>query len=160
MLDLSNIESADSFDRGSNEIQESIYKVCVSDLQLGESRSGKPMVTAEFVISEGPAKGKRFKNWYVLNNEKGTAVLKHFLEAAMGAPVASFGQETVAHYIGKELLMGIGLEDSGQYMNARPVCVAALSEEDKIVEKFGKALPAFKKSLAKKATPKAPELTF
>lgn len=47
------------------------YKVTVDSCELGESKSGKPMYTVDFIVSEGGYAARQIRYWLVLVTKKG-----------------------------------------------------------------------------------------
>ena len=47
------------------------YKVTVDACELGESKSGKPMYTVDFVVTEGEHAARQIRYWLVLVTKKG-----------------------------------------------------------------------------------------
>ena len=47
------------------------YKVAVDACELGESKSGKPMYTVDFVVNEGDHAARQIRYWLVLVTKKG-----------------------------------------------------------------------------------------
>lgn len=47
------------------------YKVAVDACELGESKSGKPMYTVDFVVTEGEHAARQLRYWLVLVTKKG-----------------------------------------------------------------------------------------
>lgn len=47
------------------------YKVTVDSCELGESKSGKPMYTVDFVVNEGDHASRQVRYWLVLVTKKG-----------------------------------------------------------------------------------------
>ena len=47
------------------------YKVAVDSCELGESKTGKPMYTVDFVITEGDHTARQIRYWLVLITRKG-----------------------------------------------------------------------------------------
>ena len=47
------------------------YKVAVDACELGESKSGKPMYTVDFVVTDGEHAARQLRYWLVLVTKKG-----------------------------------------------------------------------------------------
>lgn len=47
------------------------YKVTVDSCELGESKSGKPMYTVDFVVTEGEHAARQIRYWLVLVTKNG-----------------------------------------------------------------------------------------
>lgn len=63
-LDVAESMSFESLPKGQ-------YKVTVDSCELGESKSGKPMYTVDFVVTEGEHAARQIRYWLVLVTKKG-----------------------------------------------------------------------------------------
>lgn len=96
------------------------YKVTVDACELGESKSGKPMYTVDFVVTEGDHAARQIRYWLVLVTKKGLHWdLPKFCEASGNAwpdePTnrneAYFNQVTL-DIIGKSATITVDVEES------------------------------------------------
>jgi hypothetical protein len=94
-----------------------VYRACVNEATFGQSKSQKPMVTIEFVISEGSFKGHKQKRWFVVDSKARRAAFKQFLETMSSKPLETFDTEHLPKIIGKELLIRTNLESNGGFKN-------------------------------------------
>lgn len=72
MIDFDALTSLDVAESLSFEpLPEGRYKVTVDSCELGESKSGKPMYTVDFVVNEGEHAARQIRYWLVLVTKKG-----------------------------------------------------------------------------------------
>ena len=72
MIDFDALMSLDVAESMSFEpLPEGRYKVTVDSCELGESKSGKPMYTVDFVVNEGEHAARQIRYWLVLVTKKG-----------------------------------------------------------------------------------------
>lgn len=117
-IDFSDIEEGfEVSDSKFSPIPPGVYRVCINEAKLGQSKTGKDMVTVEFIVSEGSYKAKTQKKWFVVESKVGRAVFKQFLETVSSKPLESFETELLPKIIGKELLMRTNLETNGGFRN-------------------------------------------
>lgn len=113
-----------------------VYRVCINEAKLGQSKSGKDMVIVEFIVSEGSYKAKTQKKWFVVDSKVGRAVFKQFLETVSSKPLESFDTEHLPKIIGKELLMRTNLETNGGFRNCVIKALYKLSDISKAESDF------------------------
>jgi hypothetical protein len=72
MIDFDALMSLDVAESMSFEpLPKGLYKVTVDSCELGESKSGKPMYTVDFVVNEGEHAARQIRYWLVLVTKKG-----------------------------------------------------------------------------------------
>lgn len=113
-----------------------VYRVCINEAKIGQSKSGKDMVIVEFIVSEGSYKAKTQKKWFVVDSKVGRAVFKQFLETVSSKPLESFDTEHLPKIIGKELLMRTNLETNGGFRNCVIKALYKLSDISKAESDF------------------------
>lgn len=113
-----------------------VYRVCINEAKLGQSKSGKDMVIVEFIVSEGSYKAKTQKKWFVVDSKDRRAIFKQFLETVSSKPLESFDTEHLPKIIGKELLMRTNLETNGGFRNCVIKALYKLSDISKAESDF------------------------
>lgn len=113
-----------------------VYRVCINEAKLGQSRSGKDMVIVEFIVSEGSYKAKTQKKWFVVDSKVGRAVFKQFLETVSSKALESFDTEHLPKIVGKELLIRTNLETNGGFRNCVIKALYKLSDQAKAESDF------------------------
>lgn len=72
MIDFDALMSLDVAESMSFEpLPKGLYKVSVDSCELGESKSGKPMYTVDFVVNEGDHAARQLRYWLVLQTKNG-----------------------------------------------------------------------------------------
>lgn len=72
MIDFNALMSLDVAESMSFEpLPKGRYKVSVDACELGESKSGKPMYTVDFVVTEGEHAARQIRYWLVLQTKNG-----------------------------------------------------------------------------------------
>lgn len=72
MIDFDALMSLDVAESMSFEpLPKGLYKVSVDSCELGESKSGKPMYTVDFVVNEGDHAARQLRYWLVIQTKNG-----------------------------------------------------------------------------------------
>lgn len=96
------------------------YKVTVDSCELGESKSGKPMYTVDFVVNEGEHAARQIRYWLVLVTKKGLHWdLPKFCTASGNewpaeptARTADYFYQVAIDIVGKTATITVGVEES------------------------------------------------
>jgi len=111
-------------DRGFDIIPKGDYPCIVDEQEFGESKSGNPMITTKFKITEGEYEGRVVFDYWVLagkGSEFGLGKLKKFLtRVTPEADLAAFNPETFCEdgeAINRECIVTLGVQKQtkGEY---------------------------------------------
>ena len=116
--ELMNLDVAESL--SFEPLPEGQYKVTVDAAELGESKTGKPMYTVDFVVTEGDHASRQIRYWLVLVTKKGLHWdLPKFCEASGNAwpdePTArteAYFNQVALDIVGKTATITVEIEES------------------------------------------------
>lgn len=101
-------------------LPEGRYKVTVDSCELGESKSGKPMYTMDFVVNEGEHAARQIRYWLVLVTKKGLhwdlpkfcAASGNEWPAEPTARTADYFYQVAIDIVGKTATITVDVEES------------------------------------------------
>jgi hypothetical protein len=96
-----------------------VYRVCVNDAVVEQSKTGKAMVVASFVISEGAYKAKPLRHYFTVESKPGKNALACLLKALTGAVPYELDTTNLPKLLGKECLAVTYVEVQGGFKNTR-----------------------------------------
>lgn len=121
MIDFDALMSLDVAESMSFEpLPEGRYKVTVDSCELGESKSGKPMYTVDFVVNEGEHAARQIRYWLVLVTKKGLhwdlpkfcAASGNEWPAEPTARTADYFYQVAIDIVGKAATITVDVEES------------------------------------------------
>lgn len=161
-MDLQGVKATDETEiggEGSGDYlkDEGIYKLCVFDAKHGQSKSGNPQIAIDWVVSEGPKKGKKVSQYFPTTTKYGPEKIAHLLKclSASNAVPKSFDETNPNVLAGRECWGGVLLEEYNGYMNGKVATLVHLQDEGKIKGQLERA----RKRIEKKEAEAAPAYT-
>jgi hypothetical protein len=113
-----------------------VYRVCVNSAEFGQSKSGKDMVTVEFIVSEGHYKARTQKRWFSVEGKPGRGTFKQFLETISSKKLEKFDTEHLPKIVGKELLIRTNIKVTGGFKNCEIRACYKLGDDAKAQADF------------------------